>query len=538
MVLPSFVRSVVVVFLKSLFLTSLSLPCAAATVLLDFSSPTCGPCQQMRPVVERLAGDGFQVREVDISRDPQSAARFGVTQVPTFLVLVDGRVVDRQVGATSYDQLRAMLLRATPPAAPRRRVRPLGQSPKISTPEIPTPELSKPIPNTFAAAPVSNAQGSGTRTADASLAEPQVGRVISLEDPSARAARPRTVANPFAKRLGPSAASGAANLSAADRRLIASTVKISVEDAEGQSAGTGTIVDARSGEALVLTCGHLFRNSEGKGPIMVTTFEAGPNGVVAGASYSGQLIDFDLERDLALVSLRPTAPLQAVAIAVPVDSTYAVGAAVTSVGCSRGANPTVIDSRVTMNNRYQGPANVEVAGAPVEGRSGGGLFNAEGQLVGVCFAADPEGNEGLYASLPSIRAKLDSLNLTMIYQPDAPQAQALAAPQAAALAAVALQPKRDATQFPLSVRGQEPEAPSFASGGGAVVAPAALSVTEQAALEEIRRRGADSEVICIIRSKEAGGKSEVITLDNVSPDFVRALTGPSAATAAAGQLLR
>ena len=50
--------------------------CLADTVLLAFSSPTCGPCQKMRPVVDRLVAAGLPVREVDISREPELKARF------------------------------------------------------------------------------------------------------------------------------------------------------------------------------------------------------------------------------------------------------------------------------------------------------------------------------------------------------------------------------------------------------------------------------------------------------------------------------
>jgi hypothetical protein len=46
---------------------------------------------------------------------------------------------------------------------------------------------------------------------------------------------------------------------------------------------------------------------------------------------------------------------------------------------------------------------------------------------------------------------------------------------------------------------------------------------EQAAFDEIMSRASSSEVVCIIRPQEAGGKSEVITLQSVSPEFVRAL---------------
>ena len=44
---------------------------------------------------------------------------------------------------------------------------------------------------------------------------------------------------------------------------------------------------------------------------------------------------------------------------------------------------------------------------------------------------------------------------------------------------------------------------------------------------EISRRGVDSEVICIIRPREPGGRSDVIKIDHASPALVRALSsGP------------
>jgi len=436
-----------------LTLLGLSLPCAAETVLLDFSSPSCGPCQQMRPVVAQLVEAGYRVQEINIQSEPQVAARFKVTQVPTFIVLVDGRETSRLVGLTSYQQLQQMLApRPSPP--PMRRPMPLGQS-----------------PDTFAP-------------------------------------------------VGPAVETGSAN---GNKRLIEATVKIAVQDPEGTSAGTGTIVDARNGEALVLTCGHLFRESAGKGPITVTLFQAGPVGAEVRTTAPGRLIDFDLERDLALVSLRTEVPIEPASIA-EAGTTLAPHAAVTTVGCNHGANPTAIESRITAIDRYQGHPNVEVAGAPVEGRSGGGLFNTEGQLIGVCFAADPESNEGLYASLPSIVEKLESLGLSMVYQSSNAVAQ-----QTPVVPQVASVPDPS-----FAVRGQEPMAhsPNMESPFAQVAAnpPAvSLSPSEQATFEEIQRRSEDSEVICIVRPKIPGGKSEVISLSNASPQFVRSLVELAAA---------
>jgi hypothetical protein len=164
-------------------------------------------------------------------------------------------------------------------------------------------------------------------------------------------------------------------------------------------------------------------------------------------------------------------------------------------------------------------------------------------LIGVCFAADPQSNEGLYASLPSIQAKLDSLNLAMVYQN--PSAQVAAAPTPVASSVITPTPSAPPTS--VAIRGQDElvdRLPDAFPSGAPSIAQQNLSSSEQAALEEIQRRGLKSEVICIIRPHDPQGKSEVITLNNVSADFVGRLANPEAAanrspaTAAAGQMLR
>ncbi len=190
------------------------LSCFAETVLLDFSSPTCGPCQQMRPIVQQLANDGFRVQEIDISREPQVAAQFGVTQVPTFIVLVDQRPVDRVVGATSYQDLRARMLRATPAPAPRRRATPFGQSPDVQTPDAQTR-----IPSTFASS-AAKPQATGPTHNPFATA------------PSRPAAPVAGSPNSFNASLNPS-------LNPLHRQLLEATVKLTIDDPEGKSVGTG-----------------------------------------------------------------------------------------------------------------------------------------------------------------------------------------------------------------------------------------------------------------------------------------------------------
>lgn len=487
----------------------------AETVLLDFMSPSCGPCRAMRPVMRQLIAVGYSVREVDASVEPGAgvAMRYRVTDLPTFVVLVDGQERARLVGGGNSAAKIAEMMQTATRIAAAEQARTQTAAPPVFTDHA--------------------ASGDAAPPADAA----QPGRIVTI-DPQPPVARtsPR----------GPSpAAPGAAE-------LVAATVRLSIEDPEGKSTGTGTIIDAREGKALVLTCGHLFRESGGKAAIEVALFTPGPAGAELRTTVEGTLIDYDLERDLALVCFEPD---DGIAVAPVARSAAAaeLGASATSVGCEHGANPTPWATRITAIDRYQGSPNIEAAGAPVEGRSGGGLFNDRGELVGVCNAADPQRDEGLYASLPSIYAKLDALKLTFVYQTpsrgEARESQGAAAAQLAAADA------------PLEVRGQNPgpeSSPPFAAAAPAALAAAAapaanlalpaaapaaepaapLAPQDQALLEEIASRGADAEVICIIRSREPGGRSEVIKLDRASPALVRALGGspsvPRTAAAAAG----
>ncbi len=69
--------------------------------ILAFSSPGCAPCRAMKPVLERLSaqyGDGVEVVHIDTWADPDAAARYHVTSVPTLLGVVGESVVAQQIG--------------------------------------------------------------------------------------------------------------------------------------------------------------------------------------------------------------------------------------------------------------------------------------------------------------------------------------------------------------------------------------------------------------------------------------------------------
>ena len=98
-----------------------------------------------------------------------------------------------------------------------------------------------------------------------------------------------------------------------------------IDDARGHSFGAGTIIDTHGDEALVLTCGHIFRESDGRGEITVDLYHP------VRKSVRGYLLHYDLQLDLGLVSIRPAAEVVPAPVAPP-DLAVRPGDPVFSVG--------------------------------------------------------------------------------------------------------------------------------------------------------------------------------------------------------------
>ena len=85
---------------------------AAPAVLVDLWAPWCGPCRVVGPILEQLAAEyagRIKVVKVNVDDNPATAQRFQAYSIPTLVVLRDGRVVDRFVGAMPKQQLTVAL---------------------------------------------------------------------------------------------------------------------------------------------------------------------------------------------------------------------------------------------------------------------------------------------------------------------------------------------------------------------------------------------------------------------------------------------
>lgn len=145
--------------------------------------------------------------------------------------------------------------------------------------------------------------------------------------------------------------------------------------------GSGTVIESDGVKSKVLTCEHTFRHP---GEVFV---------YVGNKKVPAKVVRSDKKLDLALMEFDGShdyAPF----------SKFQSTEYLTAYGYEGGAGLGEFKTRITGYYNYP---DARVAGRAKQGRSGGGLFNSYGTLVGVCSAAGPNNSqESVYISYPAI----------------------------------------------------------------------------------------------------------------------------------------
>ncbi|MDR1484265.1 MAG: trypsin-like peptidase domain-containing protein [Planctomycetaceae bacterium] len=442
--------------------------------LIFVTSPDSPHCNQATPLINEFKQNGYNIQIISVAQYPNITKQLNITKLPAFILLQNDKIIDRVDGGSAPIVLKPMIQGMFDRADRSARKNITKITPTQTQNSIPTPTpTSTPLP------------------------------------------APATPSNHYAKSISNTHNLTTQNLTTQidpdllQRKFITSSVKLRVDSANGHSWGSGTIIDTRGNDALILTCGHIFRESSVAGNNNKIIVEVHLYGENSSVKVYGRCIYFDLEIDLALVVIVPPCPVYAIPVA-PSNLAINSGQDVISVGCDGGANPTIRKHSIMSINRIGTPTTnklpfhyIQVSGAPVGGRSGGGLFSRNGQLIGVCNTADPLRNDGHFVPAEIIRYVLDQQKLSIVYQNPSLKNPTLENSKINSTTENNLDKlNKNQNQNPHTT--------------------ANLTPIEQATLSEVKRRVQDGdEVILIVRSRRnLETPSDVIVLNNTSEQFI------------------
>lgn len=440
-------------------------------ILLDFSATWCGPCQQMSPIVSKLERQGFPIRKVDIDQEAALARQYHVEEIPCFVLVANGREINRLTGRRSERELRQLM----------------DMLPKQN---IDDAVFGKPARNNATAIPVTNSTTKSsdekkpfvklfTRTQDAKNSDT---RLTPTEPDTIRGQTPSLEATSDSN----------------SRELLLVSTRIRVNDGSRTHYGSGTVIESQPGRSVILTCGHIFRDLSNDATIEVDVF----NGANAKPqTILGQVLSVDPKADVGLLVITPERRLPTIRLCSAKNGP-APKDRVVSIGCGGGQRPTCEDLVVTGINKFTGPDNIECTGVPQQGRSGGGLFLGS-ELVGVCIAADPGEKRGIYTALKPVAELLAKVSLGHLAQSYLP-AEELAAASESTPSRAAAGPKQASLRRNDDDMAALMEAAMGGSGNGSAASPDLVG----------------AEIVCIVRPKTPGGISRVVIVNQASSRFV------------------
>ena len=82
-------------------------------VVVDFWADWCGPCKALMPIIDEFANahNEIKVGKVNVDEEEELAAKFEIVSIPTLLVFKEGKVVNRESGITTVQQIEDMIIK-------------------------------------------------------------------------------------------------------------------------------------------------------------------------------------------------------------------------------------------------------------------------------------------------------------------------------------------------------------------------------------------------------------------------------------------
>jgi len=234
----------------------------------------------------------------------------------------------------------------------------------------------------------------------------------------------------------------------------------------GSSQGTGTVIASVDGETLVLTAAHVVR---GGGPLTIELhpYNLGLERRAEGGRWprvvAAEVVGADPSADVAILRVGEMVALPYVARMLDGERQGQLKAKtpVTSLGIDGGAklsswNSVLVETaRIQLDESGHDRPFLITARIPEHGRSGGGLFTADGRLIGVCVGHAEmvkQRRMGVFSSIANARRLIREHNLSAVIA----QSSTRQAERRRAAASPARNERRSPAVVPTDARDAEP----------------------------------------------------------------------------------
>ena len=80
-------------------------------ILLDFWATWCGPCRMVSPIVDEISEErsDIKVGKINVDEQMELAQQFRIVSIPTLVVMKDGQIANKAVGAMPKEDILALL---------------------------------------------------------------------------------------------------------------------------------------------------------------------------------------------------------------------------------------------------------------------------------------------------------------------------------------------------------------------------------------------------------------------------------------------